>query len=704
MAKTISTYRLLEQIGAKETLSNLGIGRSYSVNAIDIKKDFPEYIEPVLTFPLEGCDSLLETYPKIVLVSAAGATGKTAMCRHISSNLNIPVFDLGIAREVASNSLTGALFKEFGTDFSKYLSAVQEGLQSLIIDALDEGLAKSGSNAFFAFIDDVISIVSSVHGNTIPVIMLGRTQAISNLSDYLDKKQTSYSWLQISAFTRDQAHKYIDLKVKPLEKYSTAYKELKEYIFNAIGSFVKNQSKVADNFLGYAPVLEAIATALRQDSNYKGLLEEYQHNNTKGISFILNVIRKIINREKEEKVNVFIEKFKNDLTINEYRNAIKNTYGDLDQCKALMECIYGEVFQMTVSNENRINSEFSRKIKTFIEDHPFLNGDRFENTVFESYVLARLMIEDPENPFLELYLADKYRDAYMLYYFMIELAYDKQLTWKYIPYIYRSLISLDKRDDYGQTSIIRNGNSEECSVFMSREKDNKSFICTSTTDTDKSFNPGNVISNITIDCSSIDITLDKLSTEIIPPVVCLCDSIRVASDIVINPQSYDGNDGFKNNNVTIECNNFNLDFQFGHRPSLTINGNNVDLSINCVNKLISPFDKYFSSSDIPGDFNEEFKTAFVKLRKILITFRSHSKGTMARYKWKINDARISGHDVGKLLIEKLLKTGIIEDKGIMYYLNRDKTAKLLGLTFDKLKTTLPTPQMAKFINEVIADI
>lgn len=701
MAKTISTYRLLEQIGAKTTLSNLGIVQSHTVNSIDIKKDFPEYIEPVLTFPLEGCDTPLDAYPKIVLVSAAGATGKTAMCRHLSSKLNIPVFDLGIAREVASNSLTGSLFKEFGTDFSKYLSAVQGGQQSLIIDALDEGLAKSGSNAFFAFIDDVISIASSSYGNTIPVIMLGRTQTISNLSDYLDKKGTTYTWLQISAFTRDQADKYIDQKVKPLEKYSIAYKELKEYIFNAIGSFVTNQSKVADNFLGYAPVLEAIAAALRQDSNYKGQLEEYKQNNTKGISFILDVIRKIIKREKEEKVNVFIDKFKNDLSVNEYDHAIKNTYGDLDQCKALMECIYGETFQMTVSNEARINAEFSRKTRAFIEDHPFLNVDRFENTVFESYVLARLMIEDPENPFLELYLTDKYRDAYMLYYFMIELIYDKQLTWRYIPYIYRSLISLDKRDDYGQTSIIRNVNSEECSVLMTREKDNKSFICISTIDTDKSFNPGNVLSNITIDCPAIGIILDKLSTEIIPPVVCLCDSIKVASDIIINQQPCDGNEGLNDNNVTIECTKFNLDFQSGHRPSLTINGNNVDLSINCTNKLISPFDKYFSDSDISEDFNEDFKAAFAKLRKILITFRSHSKGSMARYKWKINDARISGHDVGKLLIDRLLKTGIIEEKGIMYYLNRDKTAQLLGLTFDKLKTTSPTPQMAQFLNEVI---
>lgn len=683
------------------TLTDLGIRQSHTVDSIDIKKDFPEYIEPIMTFPLEGCDSPLDTNPKIVLVSAAGATGKTAMCRHLSSKLNIPVFDLGIAREVASNSLTGALFKEFGSDFSKYLSAVQAGQQSLIIDALDEGLAKSGSNAFFAFIDDVISIASSVYGNTIPIIMLGRSQTISNLSDYLDKKMTTYTWLQISAFTRDQADRYIDQKVKPLEKYSVAYKELKEYIFNAIGSFVTNQSKVADDFLGYAPVLEAIAAALRQDSNYKGLLEKYRQHNTKGISFILYVIKKIINREKEEKVNVFLNSFKNDLTNKEYDNAIQYTYGDLDQCKSLIECIYGENFQMAVSNEARINAEFSRKMKAFIEDHPFLNGNKFENTVFESYVLARLMIEDPDNPFLELYLAEKYRDAYMLYYFMIELAYDKQLTWGYIPYIYRSFISLDKRDDFGQTSIIQNDNSEECSVLMSREKDKKSFICLSTIDTDKSFNPGNVLSNLTIDCPSISIILDKLSTEIIPPVVCLCDSIRVASDIIINPQPYENNDGFKDNNVTVECNQFNLDFQSGHRPSLTINDDKVNLSINCINKLISPFDRYYSVSDIPKDFTEDFKAAFVKLRKILITFRSHSKGSMARYKWKIKDARISGHDVGKLLIERLLSKGIIEDMGVMYYLNREKTASLLGLTFDKLKTTSPTPQMVKFINEVI---
>lgn len=700
MSMTISTYKLKQYIGLKKSLAELGVTSNNSEPCLGVKNPFPEYIEPFLTLPLEGKDTKIDNYPRIVLISATGATGKTAMTKHLSSVLNIPVFDLGKAREVASNSLTGSLVKEYGVTFSTYLEALKKGDQAIIIDALDEGLAKSGTGAFNAFIDDVLSLIADSSRDSIPVIMLGRTQAIETISEYLESKKFTYSCLQISPFTLKQANDYVDMKVKPNTKFKSAYTDLKNYIFSAIGSYVKKQSELEDNFLGYAPVLDAISTAIRSRDNYQALLEEYKKTSTSGISFILNVIEEIIRREKEDKINEFLLEIQNDLTEDEYNHAKKITYDGLEQCKALLTILYDEKYHFSISSDAHLNTKFSEHMSSFIEDHPFLNGKSFENTVFESYVLTCLMIEDPDNIYLRLYLAERYRDAYMLFYFLVELIKDQPLKWHYIQYVYRSLISFDKRNDYGHTWILQNGDTRNHSVVMFRQKDNKRLELQSELDEECKLYPGNILSNMTIDSQIIDLCLDAKSVEIVPPILAICNYVNVGSDIVIN-ELQSAEEENVDSRVIFECLIFNVDFQSGHRPEVKINSDKIQLTINSENKLIPPFSEYGTEIQIGGSFSKEFVAAFVKLRKILITFRSHSKGSMARYKGKIDDSRISGHDIGKLLINSLLENGIIEDKGYMYHLNRSRTAELLGLTFDKLQATSPTPQMAKFIKRII---
>jgi hypothetical protein len=197
--------------------------------------------------------------------------------------------------------------------------------------------------------------------------------------------------------------------------------------------------------------------------------------------------------------------------------------------------------------------------------------------------------------------------------------------------------------------------------------------------------------------------LDSISTEIVTPVICLCKTFKVGGDVIIKVPNELREESPNGNRILIECNNFTIDFsKIQRRPYLIKHNNNsFQLSINSSNKVVSPFDKYSSNEKFEGEYSNEFKTIFVKLRKILITFRSHSKGSMTRCKGKIDDFRISGHDYSKPLIEKLLNQRIIEEKGIMYFLNREETANQLGLTFNKLQATTPTPQMAQFINDFI---
>src|SRR6266487_536503 len=105
------------------------------------------YIEPTFSKVLYDTER-----PTVILISAVGATGKTALAQQLSRDANLPILDLGKHKPVGANTLTGLLTHAFDV---KDLSGVFEGLTSgsfgVIIDGIDEGRSKTTEEAFEAF-------------------------------------------------------------------------------------------------------------------------------------------------------------------------------------------------------------------------------------------------------------------------------------------------------------------------------------------------------------------------------------------------------------------------------------------------------------------------------------------------------------------------------------------------------------------------
>lgn len=99
--------------------------------------------------------------------------------------------------------------------------------------------------------------------------------------------------------------------------------------------------------------------------------------------------------------------------------------------------------------------------------------------------------------------------------------------------------------------------------------------------------------------------------------------------------------------------------------------------------------------------SEDIRQKYIKLRKIIICFRSHSKGSMARYKGKIGSSRLIGSDMGPIVLNSLIESGIIDDSdNIMYFLNRDKLSEVLGVTYDEIKSNKLTPKISSFLGSM----
>lgn len=208
------------------------------------KEKNEKYIEPLLTNQiLPGGTDFNDA--QIVLISAPGATGKSAMTKFLSNSLNIPIFDLGKHEPVGSYSFLGMLYKTLETgDMVSMLSGLSDGRHSVIIDALDEGAAKTGQGAFDSFLNDLAEIASKSNG--LPFVIFGRSSVLEYTALYLEEKHIKTVLLQIEPFTIKQANEFIDkqMEEKNINRFEDSYKALKEYIINAINGFFKNEPDI----------------------------------------------------------------------------------------------------------------------------------------------------------------------------------------------------------------------------------------------------------------------------------------------------------------------------------------------------------------------------------------------------------------------------------------------------------------------------
>lgn len=97
------------------------------------ERDVP-YIEP------EFEKILFETeQPPILLISAVGATGKTALASALSAQTVLPLLDLSKHKPVGDNTLTGLLTNAYELrDISGILEGLSQGTYGIIIDGVDE--------------------------------------------------------------------------------------------------------------------------------------------------------------------------------------------------------------------------------------------------------------------------------------------------------------------------------------------------------------------------------------------------------------------------------------------------------------------------------------------------------------------------------------------------------------------------------------
>lgn len=118
-----------------------------------------------------------DSQASILLLTAPGAMGKSAAARAIANTLRAPLVDLA-KLPIGSDSLTGLLTRVLGWQQAPaFVTQLQRGEASLVLDSLDEAQLAAGRQHFAAFMKNVVELLRG-GSKSRQVIICGRRDAI----------------------------------------------------------------------------------------------------------------------------------------------------------------------------------------------------------------------------------------------------------------------------------------------------------------------------------------------------------------------------------------------------------------------------------------------------------------------------------------------------------------------------------------------
>lgn len=703
---TISLYKIKRRLGFDTEDSHPHIHIKESEYFYYAQMDVSKYIDPIMKQieTVEGFTPFHEA--NVILISAPGATGKTVMSEYLSKTLQIPILNLSKYDAVGANSIGGLIMKEVESqDIFVYHQGLKDGTCSLIIDGLDEAAIHITHESFEAFMKDIAFFSKDSKG--LPFVILGRPAVMENAALSLEENQVKTTLLQIEPFTIEKAKEFIDAQttVSARSRFDLHYRSVRDYIIDEIGGFFRNESDinhlVFERFIGYAPVLVSIKTLLSIEKDYHRLLQELQRDKKQKIGLLVDVIEKILDREQLKIHEGVLEQFFDHTRNQEVRDAIRAKCGTKeDQCCRLIDYLLGEESFTPLFNDDNLDIQYNQKINEWLENHPFVNATekRFENIVFESYVIAYLSNTlDYKDKAIRAMERSK-GSSYLFLYLFDSMSESKDISIQMVPYLISSFKALDRPLDIGMIEIFSSDEADaqniQCEMSFGRENTNKEYEFTFTAHRQDELYLPSPLSSMNID-APLNICMKGLSIELQSPLSICCYSLDIISKeaLITDNQGKTG--------IVIDSEHMSISSADGS-PTLLTNRihNGSSMKIFTSSTLPYPFSEYKETYQFVLQNDKEISEAFTKFRRMILMFRSHSKGALARYCSKI-DNRIAKTNTGRLLLKKLLEEKVIYTDQTYYYINYERFASVIGVKYDEIRSCNINEKTRLFLSNAI---
>lgn len=643
--------------------------------------------------------------PTILLISAVGATGKTALAQHLSKETQLPILDLGQHKPVGDNTLTGLLTTAYEVSS---LGAVFEGLANgqygIIIDGLDEGRSKTTAKAFEAFLDDLIKLCKTSSATTF--IILGRTQALDDCWSYLHDHGVKTALVTISPFDISAAKKYIDTFSEGISSaFAAQYEDARDYILKQLGKVFSSSTEKDQflSFIGYPPVLDAIVTLLTQERNYHRLKTKLDKDDLPDIE--INLLRKIgeyvLIREKDEKIVPQIVKPLVSETPEDISGpSISNSYSLEEQSARIISYCLGRPISISVIPVVSLNEKYEESLNTFLPEHPFLKGHNFQNTVFEAMALAILI--DSENKYFHQLVTEyvsSHKHTYHLIYLLDAISSDRYVSLEHVSVLLSS--AMEFRSVHSNVEVHVNGpgpdeisNSQgeidiEIEVMLGNER-LKSFNFFTRIKENCVLDLGSRLDSVFV-AVPCDVMLGNgIEIEFTAPVEIMAHVLNCDARTLILKTSKGAL-----REVILEAQRLESKIE-----TVLTNDSSLHLTIGNISDVTYPLIQFAGDLTRPPE-DPLLRHKYFRLRRILMEFRSHSRGSMAKYRHKIEHDRVLKNAIGREILDKLVLDGVLKLKGEFYHLDTAALTDLIGVSWHNLRRGQIPDTLIRYLNTVV---
>ncbi len=648
------------------------------------------YIEPAFTkeeFPSEK--------PIILLVSAVGASGKSTTAQALAFASSLPILDLAKHKPVGDATLTGIVTSAYPIErVGSVLEGLSKGTHGIIIDGIDEGRSKTTEQAFEAFLDDLIKLSKGASATTI--VVFGRSQVLLSTWLYFAENGADVGLIRIDPFSLEQARGYIDAYV-PERKVAqqVTYEQARDGVLQMLGTAFTPSGEDSDSFLsfiGYPPVLDAIATLLRTEQNYHRIIQALSDDadDDMEVTLLIRIGDFLLRREKNEKaLPNFIQDLLAKVDPKLSREMEQVLFNKEEQCARILALALGEEFPLQVVPDVALNEEYEKALASWLQEHPFLDGERVRNAVFEAIAVARCVLSGIlEYQAIALNYTALYPTTYHLLYIMSKLVGPVELDSRFFNMLVQSCSDFMGKG-HG-IEIELNGLSwEEPDLPAESPSELDVTVHIQKTSHQHNFRFKGIVSGedmvflepllpnatVTLPC---DVTL-KGSPTLDCTGACRISARRVridAPELIIRKIPL--LEGESESGLFLDVRQ-----ALGHTNEIKVKSGSLEIA--CLDhNLTYPLAKYVQKTEMEGP-DPDIQSKFIRLKRILQEFASHSRGGLAKYRAKIEHERVLRGELGEKILEQLLKEGVLYTDSKFYHVDSEIFADVLGITWSDLR-------------------
>lgn len=637
--------------------------------SISLVTEKPFYILPQFK------DLSIEKDAHIFVISAPGATGKSALAKHLAYMYHSIYWNLAEIT-LGDNSFIGTLVRSVGTaHYSSFIADLLSGKTKLIIDAFDEAEMISGARAVQSFLFEIAA--NTIDASAPCVFLLSRAETAQAICTYFENNKTAYNHYEISFFEDASSFDF----VKQVVEKNSRTNQNQDIINNCIKQYFQNiDSKIQqeDNlrsFTGYAPVLEVIGMHIAQENNAYSFLQTLQSNAMKGIEIIEKILEKLIEREQNKVKEGFLKRIQANTKGQEID--LSDMYSAREQLVLLVYYILFGDYDYNYYPCNQIPDEYKDDyisvIDTFLPQHPFIKSNGHERSftgpAFRDYVIAKLMEIPQYNDLVNMFSTEKrignHFPSHLLWNFFTNKS-DIIVPADKISYLFESYRSQANGNTQAFLTIGGSKNSGYSTAWTLCSKETESIENYEMEVLDKSLHLES-LSNVSIDVDDLDVIIHSIGGSLsVSHCNVYCEKLQIICDHIVFDAFEPPCTLVSNNNAVIQNNS-------GSIPDITVNGDNLSISfpnINSYYKLI----KYNTDYSDNGSFSIE-KFCYI-LRKIFVQFRKHKKDTPARDAEKIDFVIVGNESSRKKVFDFLTNNAIIYRANPLYKINMSKLEEI----------------------------